>query len=245
MSTANNVPWKRLTVEAVAIIVSILMAFAIDAWWDDRQTRMEEQQILHGLKEEFIVIHEVLTSDMAEHLQRLEMLEKLLLEFVNGPSEDVGPIMDMALLALVSPNTSDIGNGTLDALLNSGSVEILQNRELRARLAAWPGVIGEVWDDQINGAKIVLEIHIPYFISENVAAGAAMSQWYSDWPIPVQSTSNDPDAITRLLDDPKFRVLVEIRYGFLRHLTGEFAAAISAAEEIVSEIDKSIDTVTY
>jgi hypothetical protein len=240
MSTANNIPWKRLTVEAVAIIVSILMAFAIDAWWDDRQTRMEEQQILHGLKEEFIVIHEVLTRDMAEHLQRLEMLETLLLEFENGPSKDVGRVVDKALLELVSPSTSDIGNGTLDALLNSGSVEILQSRKLRARLAAWPGVIGEVWDDQENGAKMVFEIHIPYFISENVAAGAAMSQWYSDWPIPVQSTSNDPDAIKRLMGDPKFRVLVEIRYGFRRHLTDEFEVAILAAAEIISEIDNSI-----
>ncbi len=241
MPTANNIPWKRLTVEAVAIIVSILMAFAIDAWWDERQTRNEEQQILHGLKEEFIVIHKTLTRDKAEHLTRLRFLEDLLLEFENGQSDNAGPILDVALLSLVSPSTTDIGNGTLDALLNSGSVEILQSRKLRAKLAAWPGVISEVWDDQANGAKMVFEIHIPYFISENVPAGAAMSQWYSDWPIPVQSMSSDPDAITRLLDDPKFRVLVEIRYGFLRHLTDEFEAAILAAEEIVSEIDESID----
>ena len=241
MPEANNIPWKRLAVEAAAIIVSILMAFAIDAWWDERQTRIEEQQILHGLKEEFVVIQKKLTKDKAEHLTRLRFLEDLLLEFENGPSENAGPILDVALSSLVSPSTTDIGNGTLDALLNSGSVEILLSRKLRARLAAWPGVIGEVWDDQENGAKMVFEIHIPYFISENVPAGAAMSQWYSDWPIPVQSISSDPDAIARLLDDPKFRVLVEVRYGFQRHLTDEFEAAISAADEIVSEIDESID----
>ena len=240
MSTANNIPWKRLTVEAVAIVVSILMAFAIDAWWDERQIRIEEQQILHGLKAEFIVIQKTLARDKAEHLTGLKFLENLLLEFENGPSENAGSVLDVALLSLVSPSTTDIGNGTLDALLNSGSVEILQSRKLRAKLAAWPGVIGEVWDDQENGAKMVFEIHLPYFISENVAAGAAMSQWHSDWPIPVQSLSNDPDAIKRLLDDPKFRVLVEVRYGYQRHLTGEFERAILAAEEIVSEIDESI-----
>ena len=29
--------WKRLLVEGVVIVVSILLAFAIDAWWDERQ----------------------------------------------------------------------------------------------------------------------------------------------------------------------------------------------------------------
>ena len=36
------------------------------------------------------------------------------------------------------------GNGVLDALISSGRIELLRNRELRARLAAWRGVIDEV-----------------------------------------------------------------------------------------------------
>ena len=36
MSIAQTIQWKRLFVEAVAIVGSILLAFAIDAWWEDR-----------------------------------------------------------------------------------------------------------------------------------------------------------------------------------------------------------------
>ena len=37
----TGVQWKRLVIEGVVIVVSILLAISIDAWWDERQ---EEQQ---------------------------------------------------------------------------------------------------------------------------------------------------------------------------------------------------------
>ena len=241
MRTAENISWPRIIAEGLAIVASILLAFGIDAWWQDRQTRFEEQQILQGLKEEFVSVHKVLTDHMAQHLGRVQSLEKLLIEIENGPSDDAGPIVELALLEMVSPTTSDLGNGTLEALLSSGRVEILMNKTLRARLAAWNGVIGEVWDDQADGAKMVYEVYVPYFVSENVRVGASMRQWYDDWPIPSRSVSENPEALKRLLEDPKFRVLTEIRYGYKRHLSQEFELAIAGAEVILLEIDKSID----
>lgn len=101
-------------------------------------------------------------------------------------------------------------------------------------------MIDEVWDDQEAHEKMVYEVFIPYFVSENVAADAAMRHWYDDWPIPVNSISEDPDAIKRLLEDPKIRILAGVRYGYKRHLTDEFKAAIAAAEAILVEIEKSI-----
>ena len=41
-------------VEGLVIVLSILLAFAIDAWWDERQERIEEGEILHGLNQEFL-----------------------------------------------------------------------------------------------------------------------------------------------------------------------------------------------
>ena len=46
MNPNNNISWKRLFVEAFAIVASILFAFAIDAWWEDRLERNEERNSL-------------------------------------------------------------------------------------------------------------------------------------------------------------------------------------------------------
>lgn len=53
MIDTQYIPWKRLSVEAAAIVASILLAFSIDAWWDDRQQRTEEQIILQALLNDF------------------------------------------------------------------------------------------------------------------------------------------------------------------------------------------------
>ncbi len=67
-----------------------------------------------------------------------------------------------ALGHLVGAPTTDLGNGVLDALISAGRIELLSNRELRARVAEWKGVFGEVHDDEVMNRKLVFELVIPY-----------------------------------------------------------------------------------
>jgi hypothetical protein len=46
MTKAERIPWKRLSVEAMAIVASILLAFAIDAWWEDLARSSDEVESL-------------------------------------------------------------------------------------------------------------------------------------------------------------------------------------------------------
>jgi hypothetical protein len=39
MKATAQIPWTRIAVESIAIVASILVAFAIDAWWEERQER--------------------------------------------------------------------------------------------------------------------------------------------------------------------------------------------------------------
>ena len=50
MAERRNVPWTTVAVEAIAIVVSILLAFAIDAWWTERNERENEQSALLALR---------------------------------------------------------------------------------------------------------------------------------------------------------------------------------------------------
>jgi hypothetical protein len=228
MENTHIIPWNRIAVEATAIVGSILLAFAIDAWWEDRQIQIEEQQVLLGLTDEFVANHDVLSRDLANHLKNLQSLEDILLLIEGGPSNDAKSIAMAALSEMQGPKTTDLGNGTLNALLNSGRLEILESRKLRTQLTAWEGVIDEVLDDQNNNAKMVFEIYVPYFVSENYSRYA------------IRRSSEESAVITRILGDPKFHHLVEIRIGYKKHLTGELKNAIAAAEGILAEIELSI-----
>jgi hypothetical protein len=48
-----RVPWVRIIAEGAAIVVSILLAFGIQAWWEGRQERRVELDILSGLRSDF------------------------------------------------------------------------------------------------------------------------------------------------------------------------------------------------
>lgn len=240
MPNSNNIPWGRVLVEGAAIVISILLAFGIDAWWQDRQERAEEQQVLNGLKDEFTLINDVLTSHKQQHLERLQALEELLESFDNDGTEPTPDVLTAALDVLVAPTTSDISNGTLHALLNSGRLEIFENTTLRKHLVGWESAIEEVWDDQQSHAKLVYEIHVPYFIGEGFGMGDVLAMWYGDGTSLVRSIGEDPAEIDRLLADRRFRSMVETCYLYKLHLTEEFDGAIGVTSEILAEINNSI-----
>ena len=67
-----------------------------------------------------------------------------------------------------------------------------------------------------------------------------MQRWYDEWPLPLRLPSNDHDLVTRLLGDETLRAMIEINYGYKRHLTDEFDIALAAVNTILTEIDLSI-----
>ncbi len=232
--------WPRILGEAAAIVISILLAFAIDAWWEQRALGIEEQQVLQGLHEEFVAVRDVLSEHLSVHKDDLRSLEEYLSAVENDGIEDPGPIVDAVVLVLMRPMTSDLGSGTLDALLSSGRIEILAKRSLRAKLASWEGVIGEVWDDQASNAKLVYEVHIPYFLAEGIPAGSTMHHWYDEWPLPRKSVSGDPDMVSRIINDETIHGMATIQYAYKTHTVDEFEIAMDAVDAILSDIDSSI-----
>lgn len=58
----ESVRW--LLLEGTAIVVSILLAFAIDAWWQDRQDVSKRQQLIAALRSDFEVTYERLVESI-------------------------------------------------------------------------------------------------------------------------------------------------------------------------------------
>ena len=100
----GNMSWARVVGEGAAIVVGILLAFAIDAWWEERELRIEEQQVLEGLREEFISIHEVLSQHLLEHRQEVGWLEEFLVTADTSSAEEAGPIVDAVAWTIETEN---------------------------------------------------------------------------------------------------------------------------------------------
>ena len=50
MNNTQSIRWRRISVEAAAIVVSILLAFSIDAWWQDRSDQIRLKEYLSQVR---------------------------------------------------------------------------------------------------------------------------------------------------------------------------------------------------
>jgi hypothetical protein len=234
-------PFGRLALEAIVIVASILLAFGIDAWWAERNQKIDEHEILLGLQEEFSQNRATLEFVINAHQQSARYMEQMLLAIDAQSWPLTEPSIDTVLMETLSPTTTDLGNGVLDGLVSAGRLEILSNSVLRKKVAAWNGIFDEVRDDELNNSKMVSEQIIPFYIRLGVPLGGSFAAEFGSWPVPSRSLGDDPESLVRLLSDPQFRTIIELRYGYKAHLSEEFASAMTAIDEILVEIDRSLN----
>ena len=84
MEKHREIPWPRIFAEGVAIVISILLAFSIEAWWDDRQYEEDEKQILISLLENFRAKRVLVEQKRAYNHAILTSTKKLLYASAEG-----------------------------------------------------------------------------------------------------------------------------------------------------------------
>ncbi|HEY5701486.1 MAG TPA: hypothetical protein VIT83_05305, partial [Gammaproteobacteria bacterium] len=140
MSNSQTIPWKRLTAEVAAIVISILLAFSIDAWWDGRKDKLEEREILIGLEVEFVDLRDRLDQWAQFNRTGVQFIERFLSDSV---SEMNLRSIESAFTYASLVNVLDQG-GALDALLASGRLEQISDRSIRIRLVKWPDWLEDI-----------------------------------------------------------------------------------------------------
>ena len=242
MPNSDDMPLKRIAVEAVVIVTSILLAFAIDAWWDERQERVEEAEILLGLQSEFLRYRDDLTKSTEHHANTRLLTEELMAATRRGSWDSETLSIDHALTTLSDPTSHDFGGGVLDALISAGRLEIISDNDLRVKLASWSEVFNEIRDDETNIGALRENQVLPYMMRWHIpqSRGMELCCSWSKWPQSTRSIEDDTDAVSRLLSDPEFEVLLEFRYIYVAHVALEYAAALQAMSEILDAIDESL-----
>jgi hypothetical protein len=235
----KSLPVTRMAVEAVLIVVSILLAFGIDAWWDDRKLAIEEAELIVALEKEFLRNRQTLLEQENIHAQILEMVGQLVLASRQGGWSDDSRTIDDALYALTYPGTTDLEGGVLDALVSASRFDIISDLELRTKLAGWGAIFAEVQDDEQNNRRLVFDRVIPYLFRQHVPLSRRYSYGEADELILTRSLADDESALSRTLNDPEFMTLCEIRYSFLSHTTGEYQQALDAIDAILAALERA------
>lgn len=156
---------SRMFFEVVAIIFSILAAFAIDAAWDLRQLRMEERETLHALRRDFLANRTAVGQVLEIHRARADFHAW----FAGATSEEIRNLSadstTLLYTRLYAPASFDAVRGTVDALIGAGSLGLIHDRDLREGLMTFVRQVEDLEEEResmLSAGVAVLEGVIPH-----------------------------------------------------------------------------------
>jgi hypothetical protein len=161
VTNIQDIPWNRIAIEAAAIVMSILLAFAIYAWWDDRQDRAEEQRILASLKSEFEQNLELIDIEFSYRHAVVASIQEILAASL-APSTVDPEKLDGLIGDLSWWQNIKYSRGAIDGLLQSGGLSLIENDELRRVLVSMPSRFDDTTGSELYDQDTTRNVILPY-----------------------------------------------------------------------------------
>jgi len=233
LARRSNIEWGRLGVEAAAIVVSILLAFWIDAWWDGRKDLLEEQEILVGLEVEFV--------DLRSRLDQWAQFNRTGMQFVDQFLSD--SVTEMKLHSIESAftyaslvNVLDQG-GALDALLASGRLERISDRSIRARLGKWPDWLEDIHTNDLSSRSYVMSEIVPYLAKHGFPQHCQEPELF----LICSGSGTIPPAYFQLAEEPEFRSMLAMRRAWMLGAALDHESARDEADDILELLRQRLE----
>jgi hypothetical protein len=226
------VDWKRLLIEGLVIVVSILLAFSIDAWWRQQQeARDADDQVARVVAE--------LNANIAilnGHDEALDYTTRAAREFLAMMGPDVEPVSNAEVGSMMgrifSVSTLSLGKSATQNFLSSGQLTDGHWIDIRLALSEMlsDAQVAETTSSELRRMRPDILEHEQNFVSglDIVRDHALMADY------PASQFMSEPDA---LLSDMKFEGLIanyairmEINREIIRELLNRHNAVIGMIE---------------
>jgi len=226
--------WLRIVAEGVAIVVSILLAFAIQAWWDGRRDRAQERVSLEGLRQEFEDNLALLDGGATFHEGAVRMTERLLF-LSRADSLDPNPVAMDSLVrrAWIDFGTFNPRQGVLTALVASGDIGLIRDAHLREAIGAWSGMLDDLVEEELIIARDVQERWTPA-----IQARIPLDHVYGLGG--NQAAEGDRPDYRQILGDPLLENYLLARIDETRYVLADYADLRQLIQEIIELADGSL-----
>jgi hypothetical protein len=185
---ARPVPWLRILAEGVAIVVSILLAFGIQAWWEAGQQRAEAYTLLAALRvelvdarAEFVQADETLARGMVVIGDLLGVLSS------TQPGSIPADSVDRLSLVFGPSRVFQPPQAALNDLTRAGGITLVESHEVRREIAAYEQALARDQADQSALEELFLTQIAPYRYEYGVMNQGAMD-------LPDRPFRADPNA---------------------------------------------------
>ncbi len=176
--------WLTVVLELVVVVVGIFLGLQVDSWNEARKDRVLEQQYVASLKADFQADIEELDEAIALAKSRA-LLDRLLISTIDkgrvegDPNEFIWAVFSSFLL-----NFPSYTRATINDLLSTGNLQLLQDSNLKAAVAEYYTDIEyrEQWKTNWREMQIAMEHTLPHLLDFDVVeAGLLRYTGGPDW----------------------------------------------------------------
>jgi len=146
LPNSQKIPWQRLAAEGAAIVVSILIAFAIDAWWQTRAASVALVEYLVHFENELAANDELIDAHLDDTANDLVALHRVLAAIAVSDEGVLGHSFMNDLGAALYIRTATVRITALDGLSDSGYLRLVDNLKLKKMINDYE-ISAEILDD--------------------------------------------------------------------------------------------------
>lgn len=213
------------------IVVSILIAFSLDRWWEASRQRGDERQYLEALHQEFTNNR----ATLQESLQGLAVMDAAVAQLLRLTGPEPQELSPDSLAALFDYSfrygVLELPSGSLQGLLASGELAIITDERLKPRLAAWPALLARARGDTEllvqNREELIryLDTLMPTLAIARNDGGGRRTKF--------------PVHVAAVLSDMRVEGLLGNREVRLYNVIADHRQLVAAADTIIDLIDRS------
>jgi hypothetical protein len=212
----------RRLAELLVVFLGVVLAFIADDYREQLEDDRAEQAAISGLVADFTANSSRL-ADRSTQYERLESSTSALSDLIeSAPAGGSLPLPDTLLMAFaMGAGTYDAITATVDALLNSGELRLIKDRDLRVALAEWPALLDDLNETEQWSREVVDERALPLLLGSEVELARAF-KYHVPWlnrQLPVEAGTWS----TRVENSPQLRAILALhlhRLGLLRRRAG-------------------------
>jgi len=227
--------------EIILVVIGILIALQINTWNEQRIEKRKEQSVLKSLHKTF-----------SDNLQNLNFIidiseisfhsSKQLLSLI-GPNASgySNAEIDSLIGDLINYSTYDPSTGAVDNIINSGKLNIIQNKVLKTNISDWSGMLTDVKKDidiANNHAFNVLMIYLNDKINlKNIAVPQRITEKTN---LNIPEPSNFPTDYDTFMRSKEFENLVDFHALNFIYLLAEYYEIKEYLQDNISLLEEEI-----
>lgn len=153
---------RRGALETLVIVLGVLIALGADAAWAWRVERVEEQEALERLHDDFTASLEEIEAGFELYVEIAAGLDGVLEAIARGgvPAGS-GLLPDSTVVGAYRTSVISPPRGALQSLIASGEIGIIRNETLRSALTSWFDVLALAQTEDAEDRRVYEQILMP------------------------------------------------------------------------------------